>query len=370
MDEPMTTGPSSPDRVADEGGLTSADTWMRREIAEIPAVVARHLDEGAAEVSAAAGAIRVAAPRFAMIAARGTSDHAAVYGRYLLETHLGIPTGLAAPSVTTAYRRNLRWTGGLLVAVSQSGSSPDVVEVTSAARRAGGLTIAITNAPRSPLGRAAQVTIDCRAGVERSVAATKSYVAQLVVFLALVAVASPSEQLRRSLARLPGDLEAVLRRSDDWIADPAGPVGTIAATDRCLVVSRGYNLATALEIALKLKETAAIFAEPYSAADFLHGPVRLADPAVPLLALRPPGPIGRSLDAAVEVAARRGSPVWCVRLAGVASPRCLVLGVRQPDLVSPLLLVVPGQLLAESVARARGFDPDAPPGLVKATRTR
>src|SRR3954454_20559637 len=168
---------------------------MRREIEAIPAVVGRFLEEGSGEVAAAAAAVRRADPAFVTIVARGTSDHAALHLRYLVETELGIATGLASPSVTTIYRAEIRWRGGLVIAVSQSGRSPDLVAVVEAARSGGATTIVIANDSDSPLAAAAAHVIDCRAGEERSVAATKSYVAQLAAGAALVAALEPGGRL-------------------------------------------------------------------------------------------------------------------------------------------------------------------------------
>ena len=245
---------------------------MAREIREAPARVAELLADGRAEIADAASAIAAAAPRWATIAGRGTSDQAATFGRYLLETRLGMPTGLAAPSVTSVNHAPLDWHGGLLVAVSQSGQSPDVVAVTEVARARGAVTVAVTNDTTSPLAVVAEFAIDCRSGPERSVAATKTYVAELVVLAALVERLRPDAELAAGLHGLPDALARSIRRTKQWLASTA-IVDEFAAADRALVVSRGYNLATALEIALKLKETCGLFADGYSTADLQHGPV-------------------------------------------------------------------------------------------------
>ncbi len=227
---------------------------MAREIREIPARIATLLADGRSEIAAAASAVTRAGPRWATIAGRGTSDHAATFGRYLFETLLGMPTGLAAPSVASVYHAPLDWNGGLLVAVSQSGQSPDIVGLVEAARAAGAVTVGITNATASPLASVAEWVIDCKSGPERSVAATKTYVAELVVLAGLVDGIRPDDGLQQGLTRLPSELERTLERTDGWLASSA-IVDEFAAADRALIVSRGYNLATALEIALKLKET-------------------------------------------------------------------------------------------------------------------
>ena len=341
---------------------------MAREIREAPARVATLLTEGRAEIADAAAAISAAAPRWATIAGRGTSDHAATFGRYLLETHLGMPTGLAAPSVTSVYHAPLDWHGGLLVAVSQSGESPDVVAVTEAARAGGAVTVAVTNAATSPLAGAAEFVIDCRSGPEQSVAATKTYVAELVVLAAIVERLRPDPEVATALQALPDALARSIEGAERWLASTA-IVDEFAAADRALVVSRGYNLATALEIALKLKETCGLFADGYSTADLQHGPVALAAPDVPSLAVRPPGDMGARVDDVVARLATTGRAPWSIDAGASTGVRVLGLELDLPDTLSPAALVVPGQLLAEAVARRRGLDPDAPRGLSKITLT-
>ena len=341
---------------------------MAREIRESPARVAALLTDGRAEISDAAAAISTAAPRWATIAGRGTSDHAATFGRYLLETHLGMPTGLAAPSVTSVYDAPLDWHGGLLVAVSQSGESPDVVAVTEEARAGGAVTVAVTNALTSPLAAAAEWAIDCRSGAELSVAATKTYVAELVVLAALVERIRPDPELSAGLKRLPAALARSIDVTALWLAS-AAIVDEFAAADRALIVSRGYNLATALEIALKLKETCGLFAEGYSTADLQHGPEALAAPEVPSLAIRPPGDMGARVDDVVARLATSGRVPWSIDAGAATDGRVLGLALDLPDPLSPAALVLPGQLLAEAVARRRGLDPDAPRGLTKITMT-
>lgn len=347
-------------------------TTMRAEIEEIPRVVADLLSHVHGDAGTAASAFRERRPEWLSIVARGTSDHAAIYARYLAEIALGIPTGLAAPSVITTYRASLRWTGGALLAISQSGQSPDVVEVVAAARAGNALTIAITNDPRSPLAAAAEHVILCHAGTEAAVPATKTYVTELVAIAALIA-ALGDDRLGHSLAPLPAILEGVLRASDEWLNAQSGEdsiVSAIALAGRALVVSRGFNLATAFEIALKLKETAGIFAEPYSAADLLHGPLILAGADIPTIIIRPNGPIAASIDAAAAAVRGRGGHAW--RIAADEGFRSMVSGVPRdlPESLTPIPYVLPGYLIAEAVARQRGLDPDAPLGLTKVTHTR
>ena len=344
---------------------------MRHEIAETPEVVGRLLDDGRADIVAAAAAIRAANPAWAMLVARGTSDNAAIHLRYLIETELGIPCGLAAPSVTTIYGAELHWRGGLVIAVSQSGRSPDLVAVVEAARAGGAITVAIANDTASPLVAAAEHLIDCRAGRERAVAATKSYVAQLAAGAALVACLATDGRLAAVLGRVPETLRRSLGAAVEAIDDDAPIDAEFAASERSIVVSRGYDHATALEIALKLKETGRLFAEGYSAADLSHGPIVLSGPEIPVLAIRPDGRMGPEVDVAIAAAARSGARPWVVGGGeATAGPRTIRLPLDVPDGLAALAFVLPGQLLAEAVARRRGYDPDAPPGLQKVTLTR
>lgn len=349
---------------------------MAREIAEIPAVVERTLRDGAGDLDDVARAIARRAPRFVLVAARGTSDHAGIYARYLIETTLGIPVGLAAASVTTIYRAPLRWDDVLLVAISQSGAGPDVAAVVEAARMAGAPTLAITNEPASALAVAAEMVLPLRAGEERAVAATKTYVASLAVVAGLVErLAAPlvgGAPWAAALAGVPEELARTLEIAGAWVRGPGATcVGELAAADEALVVSRGHNFATALEIALKLKETGRIFADGYSTADLLHGPVVVASPELPTLAFRPDGPAGAAVDEALAVARRSGTLPWTIGGGEVAGRHhALVVADGLPEPLTPLAFVLPGFLLAEATARARGRDPDAPPGLAKVTRTR
>lgn len=350
---------------------------MRAEIEEIPSVVGRLVREGRGEIRAASLATRTAP--WVSFVARGTSDHAATYGRYLLEAGAGIPAGLAAPSVTTIYGGHIRWAGGAVIAVSQSGRSPDLIAVVEDARRAGGVTIAIVNDRSSPLATAAAQVIDVRAGEERSVAATKSYVGQLAALACLAADSASATELTDWLERLPAILAASIETAGAAIDDDSPIVAEFAASDRCIVIGRGFDYATALETALKLKETGRLFAEGYSTADFSHGPVVLSAADVPVLVVRPGGRMGPSVDEGIVAARAAGGRPWIVvgeedpgEVAGADPDRLirLPIPVDLPEALAPLATILPGQLLAEAVSRRRGYDPDAPPGLRKITLTR
>jgi glucosamine--fructose-6-phosphate aminotransferase (isomerizing) len=349
-------------------------TIMAAEIREVPSIVRTQLTTAAASFEAVAEAIRAAKPDWVSIVARGTSDHAAIYARYLIETQLGWPVGLASPSVTTLYHAPTKWANGLVLAVSQSGRSPDLVAVVEAARRGGALTVAVTNAPDSPLEAAASLGLRCTAGEERAVAATKSYVAELAAVARIVASLAPASELAGALPRVPDVLAETLSAAEAWLVGAGRElVAAIATAGRALVVSRGYNLATALETALKLKETGRIFAEGYSAADLEHGPIALAIAGFPTLAFRPDGPIGAAIDPAAERSRSLGARTWVVGGLEVAGqPDALSVGALAdlPECLTPLALILPGQLLAEAVAVRLRLSPDAPTGLHKVTLTR
>jgi glucosamine--fructose-6-phosphate aminotransferase (isomerizing) len=360
--------------------VPTTPTAMLREIRDIPFVVTTLLSDGVTEIQRAADAIRAADPAWVSLVARGTSDHAAIHLRYLIETELGIPAGMAAPSTVTIYGADLRWRGGLVIAVSQSGRSPDLIAVVEAARAGGALTVAIVNDATSPLAAAADHVIDCRAGEELSVAATKSYVGQLAAGAGLVAALARSPALGDALPRLPRLLTDSLAVAQAAIHDGSPIVAEFAESERSIVIGRGFEYPTALETALKLKETSRLFAEGYSSADFSHGPVVLSGPEVPILAIRPDGRMGLLVDEGIAAALATGSVPWIVGGSGLTADMpagmrpdrliALPLPADLPEALASLATILPGQLLAEAVARRRGYDPDAPPGLRKVTLTR
>ena len=336
---------------------------LRAEIGEQPDVLARLLVTEGPNVRRIARRLAKADLRFVLVAARGTSDNAARYAQYALGLTCRLPVALAGPSLVTLYDSPLHLRGALVIGISQSGRSPDVVETVAAARLAGTPTLAIVNDPESPLARAAEDVIPIHAGVERSVAATKTYTAQLLAVALLASSLSGSRKHSEGLGALPDavgdalDVEPAARRAAKGLAE-AG---------RVVVLSRGLNYPTAHEIALKLKELALLEAEALSGADFRHGPIALAGPGLPAVVVSPPGTAPEAdLAALAEELRRRGSPVLCIGPSGRGS-----LPVpRLPELLSPIVSVIPGQLLAFHAARARGLDPDAPRGLTKVTETR
>ncbi len=335
---------------------------VREEIAEQPAAVARVLADGDGAIAAAVDEIRRREPRYAVIAARGSSDNAARYAQHVLGRLCGLPVALAVPSLHTVYDAPMRYTDGLVLGISQSGASPDVVAVLAAARAQGCVTVAITNDPGSPMAAAATHVIGLQAGEEESVAATKTYTTSLAAVAALAAGIAGDAEKTRELAGTPDALHRQLTRLGgiDAAADAA------AGWTRLAVIGRGANYATAFEAALKIKELAGVAAEPASPADFLHGPVAMLDPGFPVLAILPSATAGAAVREVVRVAHDRGADITVIGDAP-AGRRLAVEPV--PEWLSPLCAVVPAQLLAVGAAERRGVDADRPVGLQKVTRT-
>ncbi|MFD1073627.1 SIS domain-containing protein [Longispora fulva] len=335
---------------------------MATDIAEQPAGYARLLDEGAGAIARVAAQIAEWQPKFVLFTARGTSDHAALYAAYLTEIQLGIPVGLVSPSAVTLFGARPRFADALVVGVSQSGGSPDLVEVVRVAREQGAHTLAVTNNAASPLAAAAELHVDVLAGHERAVAATKTYTAELFALLMLIEGVKAGGELpadeRAELERIPGLAEKLLA---DPTAAELAPRYRFA--DRIVTTGRGYAYPTARETALKLMETSYIAGLAFSGADLLHGPLAMTDPDVPVLAVAGSGPGGESMR---EVLAKLGERRADVVTIGAG----MTIGTPAVDeKYAPLLDILPLQQLVLSLALARGEDPDAPRGLKKVTET-
>ncbi|HJQ43115.1 MAG TPA: SIS domain-containing protein [Jatrophihabitantaceae bacterium] len=337
--------------------MTEPGALMAAEIAEQPFVLQRLLDEHADAIADAARTIARHAPRFVVLAARGTSDNAALYAKYLAEIRMRLPAGLASPSSLTVYGARPDLSGALFVAVSQSGGSPDLVESLAAARDCGALTVAVTNAPTSQLATAAEIAIDIGAGAERAVAATKTYTAELLALFLLLY----GDGARDLAATVP---EAAART----LADPAAQreAGRFRYADRLVTTARGYSYPTACEAALKLMETSYLSAQAFSGADLLHGPVAMVDASVPVIAIASRGQGGAAMRPVLDRLDASGADVL-----RVGAPGGIPLaddGVAEELL--PILEILPLQQLAHRVALDRGADPDRPRGLAKVTETR
>ncbi len=305
--------------------------------------------------------IRALAPRAVATCARGSSDHAAAFAKYLFETHAGILTTSVAPSVISLYRAETTLKDVLFLIISQSGASPDLVAAANEARRAGAFVLALVNAPNSPVAAAADEVVALCAGAERSVAASKSFVASLSAIAALLAHWVEDRELKRALEGAPDLLREAW--SLDW--SPAAPA--LARSSSMYVVGRGLGFGIAGEAALKLKETCLIHAEAYSAAELRHGPLALVRPGFPAL-------LFAQLDATrpglVELAADLGRMGASVYLAGAEAEGAVTLpSLDAHPAIQPMLLVQSFYRLAHAVALARGCDPDRPPHLSKVTET-
>ncbi|OLT15812.1 glucosamine-6-phosphate deaminase [Pseudonocardia sp. CNS-139] len=338
---------------------------MAAEIAEQPDVWRRLLADGpAAGIDAAAAMVRARRPRAVLFVARGTSDHAALHAKYLVEIRHGLPAGLVSPSTMTAYGARPDLRDVLMVGISQSGGSPDLVRCLEVARQQGALTVAVTNDATSALAGAAHAHVDVLAGPERSVAATKSYTAQLLALYLLLERVRDVDG-RPAAAALPDLGDAVLARE----AEVAALAPRYRFAQRLVTTARGYSYPTAREAALKLMETSYVSAQAFSGADLLHGPLALVDPQVPVLAVVADG-IG-PVEHVLPRLAERSADVCCVGHPGAVARAAVgfTLPAGAPEELSPLLEIVPFQLLALHVAVGRGGDPDAPRGLSKITET-
>src|SRR3954447_24498823 len=314
-----------------------AGVLMRTEMGEQPGVLARLIERGSAAIG------RVDDIAGVVIVARGSSDHAAVYGRYLLELATGRPVALAAPSLVTRYGARTDASGWLVVGVSQSGATPEVADVVAHLRSTGGHAVAITNAPDSPLGRAAGAVLELGAGDERAVPATKTFTAQLAAFAVLAAALGDVPWNDDELSRVPGAVAAVL-------GDP-GPAEALAgawsAAEELVVAARGWLYPAALESALKVREAALVNADGFSIADLLHGPIAAVGAGAAVLALGWPGPTGEDVSGAVAALRRRGADV---RLASPEPGADLPLPAGLPEALAPIPASVRGQQLALALA--------------------
>jgi glucosamine--fructose-6-phosphate aminotransferase (isomerizing) len=326
---------------------------FRSEIAEQPAVVARLLAHGAAAASTIGERIRAAAPRGFVIAARGSSDNAALYAKYLFGVRNQTLVALAAPSLFTHYARPPRLDGQSVIGISQSGESPDVVAVVEEARRQGSLTIAITNVAESRLARAAELVLPLEAGEEVSVPASKTYTASLVALALISQALDPDPSFESALQRMPQAIARALESENDIEALVPPLLGP-----RAIVLGRGFNFSTAEEVALKLSETSYVLARAWSVADFEHGPIAIVDAGLPVVVIDGGGPVASDLESIRSRLEAKG---------------CHVLELHDvsglPEELTPVPLAVLGQLLAHRVAVARGFDPDRPRTIQKVTRT-
>jgi glucosamine--fructose-6-phosphate aminotransferase (isomerizing) len=343
---------------------------LKDEIYQQPDILRQWLNTRLDHARRVAHAIRQRDIDFVFLAARGTSDHAGVYAQYLWGSVNRLPVAFAAPSLFTMYKGWPRLQKALVVGVSQSGQSPDVVSVLEEGRRQGGVTLAITNAPDSPLAQAAEFALDVQAGAEKAVAATKTYTAELMAIAALSAAMTDDDDHLSALQRVPAAVEKALALD--------GEAERIArqhhAMTHCVVLGRGYNYCTAQEWALKLKELAYVFADPYSSADFQHGPIAIVERGFSVLALAPRGAVLKDLIVLLNRLRQEHHADLLVLSdddgALSLGQTALRLPEAVPEWLTPLVSIVPAQLYCYHLTRAKGYDTEAPRSLRKVTLTR
>jgi len=344
-------------------------SWLETELREQPEALARLLERQAASARTAAGLFQRRDLRYLLIASRGSSSNVARYAQYLLGRAHRVPVMFATPSLYTIYGQPPRLDGALVIGISQSGASPDVVAVLAEAREQGRPTLALTNDVASPLAQTAEAVLPLEAGREQAVAATKTYVNSLGAVALLFAEMGNDATAREELARMPealaGQIELSLAETPS-LEEYRDAVGLT-------VVARGVNYGTGFEIALKIRELSGLVTEAYSPADLMHGPIAAIQPGWPVVVVAPSGPARPSVEEIVPPLRARGA-----RLVAVSDVRAvlrraqtkLVLAPGVPEWLSPLTAVVPGQVAAMRLTRLRGLDLDSPVGLRKVTLTR
>jgi glucosamine--fructose-6-phosphate aminotransferase (isomerizing) len=336
-------------------------SMMFEEAASASAAVSAQLQRDAAAIAAIGAEVRRLAPRAVITCARGSSDHAATYAKYLIETRTRVLTSSAAPSISSVYGVTQDLRGCLFIAISQSGRSPDLLAAVASARVSGATILALCNSPGAPLIAAADLVIELRAGSETSVAATKSFLATLAALANLVAAWTRDAALQSALQTLPSLMDA------SWALDWSSALPVLGPAGNLFVIGRGLGLGAAQEIALKCKETCALHAEAFSSAELRHGPYTLLGRAFPALLLAQPDASLAGVQTLAEELALRGVPVL---LAGARAQGAIILPTIDaiPEL-APILLVQSAYRMIDALAARRGLDPDHPPHLRKVTET-
>lgn len=337
---------------------------MFLEINEQPEVLQNVLGEWSS-VSRVAGALRERDFDFVVLAARGTSDNAALYAKYLFEVLLGVPASLASPSAFTLYGSEMNLDRTLVIGISQSGESKDVAETVRRSKELGASTLSITNDDESTMARTADFHLSLHAGDEKSVAATKTYTAELLVLYLLVAALGGADRPGPEAESLPDKAGRVLDT-------PWNGTDRYRYAGHLVVVSRGYNYATAKEAALKLMETTYVVAEAFSAADLRHGPIAMIGQDFPAVAVVPPGKAREGMRNLVDNLNERGAEVVAIGADEDLEDKAaasFILPVTCPEELSPILYALPAQMFARDLSLLKGLDPDSPRGLSKVTET-
>lgn len=342
---------------------------MWEEIGQQPEVMERCLITNKGTMNALLNAIRAADVRSVVIAARGTSDHAGVYAKYMIEYCLGIPVSLAAPSIVTVYGKPMKFRNTLVIGISQSGKAADVLEVLKEANRSGGITLSITNYTDSPMALESQFHFFTDAGVEKSVAATKTFIGQMYLVAQLAARWSEDKALEAELAKVPAKLEETIESSNDI----KEKVQRYRYMNDCFVLARGINYPIALESALKIQETTYVRAKGYATSDFYHGPFAMIERATPVIVYAPEGP---SLKFTTEMVARlKENEAELLVVSNnkellASANTSFVIPDTDNDAVSPFYNIAIGQMFACQLSLAKGLNPDSPRGLNKVTITK
>ena len=342
---------------------------LHTEIFEQPERLASLLDNQKQTVLDIVKAIRSRDVQYAFLAARGTSDNAGRYANYLWGAHNHMPMALATPSLFTYYQSPPRLQNALVVGVSQSGQSPDIVSVLEEGRRQGCLTLAITNIADSPLARTADFILDIQAGAEKAVAATKTYTTELMAIAMLSAALEDLDERWEQLASVPEWARYVLKLDESITR----MTQRYRYMNQCVVLGRGFNYATAYEWALKLKELTYIIAEPYSSADFQHGPIAMVEGGFPVLAIAPKGRVHSSMKEMLT-RLRKDKDAELVVISDDADLLSLAqspiqLPPRIPEWLTPLVGIIPAQLFACHLTQVKGYDTEVPRNITKVTET-
>lgn len=342
--------------------MTVPQTQMRREVLEIPVAVDRLLQQGGDDIRRAADAVRARDPQFMVSVARGSSDHVATYLKYASELLMGTPIASIGPSIASIYHRSLKLNGSVCLSVSQSGKSPDIVEMARMARAGGALSIAMTNNAGSPLAKVSDHTLNLHAGPEVSVAATKTFVNSAVAGIWLLAQWAQDEALIGAIHDLPGKLEQAV--NVDWSEARTA----LAGRNSIFCLGRGPSYAISNEAALKFKETCQVHAESYSSAEVLHGPVSIVDGGFPVIALAAQDAAEGALAAVADEIAVKGATVFATSTK-VRQAKQLDAIRTGHALTDPIALIASFYAMVEQTASERGINPDAPRHLKKVTET-
>ncbi|MFT3791934.1 MAG: SIS domain-containing protein [Rudaea sp.] len=342
--------------------LKPNETKMFHEAGESADAIARQLAANDGIVARLVERLHAAPPRFIVTSARGSSDHAATFGKYVFETRIGLMTASASPSISSIYQARQQLDGALYIAISQSGGSPDLVRAAEGAKRAGAHVVALVNVEESPLAKAADTVVPLRAGPELSVAATKSYLCALSALIHIAARWKGDEALFAALQATPAAMRAT------WAMDWSSLVDGLVEANNLFVVGRGLGLGAAQEAALKLKETCGLHAEAFSSAEVKHGPMALVGRDFPVLFLTQQDESFAGTREVADEFAVRGAKVW-VTSPDAAQPHRLPVAAAPDPACAPLIAVQGFYKAANALALARGRNPDVPPHLNKVTRT-